>query len=152
MCLKKGKKLIYIIWKKPINYICFIIYTFSTSTCLAAADAAIFDNYKQKGEILVLISSIIYTGVLLSLYIYIYIIRKKFAFPKSCIYIKLYYKNNKYIRGIHRCFNYTYCPNSNFMGDISNLYWIYNRFKCNLSIIWNLFNKCCSWILLLQGR
>ena len=73
------------------------------STCLAAADAAIFNNYKQQGEILVLISSIIYTGVLLSLFILIHIIRKKFAFPKSCIHIKLYYKNNKYISGIHRC-------------------------------------------------
>ena len=101
--LKKGKKLIYIILKVPMNYICLIIFTFSMSTCLAAADAAIFNNYKQQGEILVLISSIIYTGVLLSLFIPIHIIRKKFAFPKSCIHIKLYYKNNKYISGIHRC-------------------------------------------------
>ena len=121
------------------------------STCLAAADAAIFNNYKQNGEILVLISSIIYTGVLLSLFIKIYIIRKKSAFSKSCINIKLYYKNNKYIRGIHRCFNYTYCPNSNFLEDISNINWIYNRFKCNLSIIWSLFNICCSWIFILRG-
>jgi hypothetical protein len=118
------------------------------STCLAAADAAIFNNNKQ-GAIIVLISSIDYTGVLLSLFILIHIIRTKFAFPKSCIHIKLYYKNNKYISGIQSCFNYTYCPNSNFMGDISKIYIIYNRFKCNLSINWNLFNKCCSWILLL---
>jgi hypothetical protein len=122
---KKGKKLIYIILKVPMNYICLIIFTFSMSTCLAAADAAIFNNYKQNGEILVLISSIIYTGVLLSLFINIYIIRRKFAFSRSCINIKLYYKNNKYIRGIHRCFNYTYCPNSNFMGDFSKIYFIY---------------------------
>ena len=120
------------------------------STCLAAADAAIFNNYKQ-GEIIVLISSIDFTGVLLSLFILIHIIRKKFAFPKSCIHIKLYYKNNKYISGIHRCSFYTYCPNSNFMGDISKIYFIYNRFKCNLSISWMLFNMCCSWIFLLQG-
>ncbi len=96
------------------------------STCLAAADAAIFNNYKQQGEILVLISSIDYTGVLLSLFILIHIIRTKLAFPKLCIHIKLYYKNNKYISCIHRCFNYTYCPNSNFMGDISKIYFIYS--------------------------
>ena len=120
------------------------------STCLAAADAAIFNNYKQ-GEIIVLISSIDFTGVLLSLFILIHIIRKKFAFPKSCIHIKLYYKNNKYISGIHRCSFYTYCPNSNFMGDISKIYFIYRGPKSNLSINWNLFNKCCSWILLLRG-
>ncbi len=93
------------------------------STCLAAYDAAIFNNHKQ-GEIIVLISSIDCTGVLSSLLILIHIIRIKFAFPKSCIHIKLYYKN-KYISGIQSCSFYTYCPNSNFMEDISKIYFMY---------------------------
>lgn len=66
--------------KVPMNYICLTIFTFSMSTCLAAGGGAIFNYYNHEGGIVVLISSIFYSDVLLSLMIYVYSIKTKSKF------------------------------------------------------------------------
>ena len=50
------------------------------STCLAAGGGAIFNYYNHEGGIVVLISSIFYSNVLLSLMIYVYSIKTKSKF------------------------------------------------------------------------